>query len=202
MGIVTSFQNILDNVFIPLFEVTVNPNSHPHLHVFLTQVSCSAKSFYFSPFGSFGNVLVQYKGYLHLIKTDYDYTIMKSYSLNDHCLYIILFCIISWLVYLSLKVVGFDLVDDESRPERRPTKHMPKPSEWTNKFNPAYSYYAYYCYANLYVLNKVCSSISKRHKWSFIHFHICITSISLILKACICLKYGHDLKRLELHCYQ
>ncbi|KAL7163991.1 hypothetical protein ACSBR2_039990 [Camellia fascicularis] len=89
LGTVTSFQNILDNVFIPLFEVTVDPNSHPQLHVFLMQV------------------------------------------------------------------VGFDLVDDESKPERRPTKHMPKPAEWTNEFNPAYSYYAYYCYANLYTLNKL-----------------------------------------------
>ncbi|XP_010553238.1 PREDICTED: AMP deaminase-like [Tarenaya hassleriana] len=88
MGIVTSFQNILDNIFIPLFEVTVDPNSHPQLHVFLNQV------------------------------------------------------------------VGFDLVDDESKPERRPTKHMPTPAEWTNAFNPAFSYYLYYCYANLYVLNK------------------------------------------------
>ncbi|VVA27705.1 PREDICTED: AMP deaminase [Prunus dulcis] len=89
MGIVTSFQNILDNVFIPLFEATVNPNSHPQLHLFLMQV------------------------------------------------------------------VGFDVVDDESKPERRPTKHMPTPAEWTNEFNPAYSYYAYYCYANLYTLNKL-----------------------------------------------
>ncbi|KAK6922075.1 AMP deaminase [Dillenia turbinata] len=89
MGIVTSFQNIIDNIFIPLFEVTVDPNSHPHLHLFLMQV------------------------------------------------------------------VGFDLVDDESKPERRPTKHMPTPAEWTNEFNPAYSYYAYYCYANLYTLNKL-----------------------------------------------
>ncbi|PIA62452.1 hypothetical protein AQUCO_00200458v1 [Aquilegia coerulea] len=89
MGTATSFQNILDNVFIPLFEVTVDPSSHPQLHVFLKQV------------------------------------------------------------------VGFDIVDDESKPERRPTKHMPSPSEWTNEFNPAYSYYAYYCYANLYTLNKL-----------------------------------------------
>ncbi|KAJ8645065.1 hypothetical protein MRB53_006813 [Persea americana] len=89
MGIVTSFQDVLDNVFIPLFEVTVNPGSHPQLHMFLKQV------------------------------------------------------------------VGFDMVDDESKPERRPTKHMPKPAEWTNEFNPAYSYYAYYCYANLYTLNKL-----------------------------------------------
>ena len=38
MGIVTSFQNILDNIFVPLFEVTVDPDSHPQLHVFLKQV--------------------------------------------------------------------------------------------------------------------------------------------------------------------
>ncbi|KAJ7943540.1 AMP deaminase-like [Quillaja saponaria] len=89
MGIVTSLQTILDNVFIPLFEATVDPNSHPQLHLFLMQV------------------------------------------------------------------VGFDVADDESKPERRPTKHMPTPAEWTNEFNPAYSYYAYYCYANLYTLNKL-----------------------------------------------
>ncbi|XLR32023.1 hypothetical protein S83_059923, partial [Arachis hypogaea] len=51
-------------------------------------------------------------------------------------------------------VVGFDLIDDESKPERCPTKHMPTPAEWTNEFNPAYSYYLYYYYANLYTLNK------------------------------------------------
>lgn len=38
MGIVTSFQNMLDNIFLPLFEVTVDPDSHPQLHVFLKQV--------------------------------------------------------------------------------------------------------------------------------------------------------------------
>lgn len=47
------------------------------------------------------------------------------------------------------------MVDDESKPERRPTKHMPTPAQWTNDFNPAFSYYAYYCYANLYTLNKL-----------------------------------------------
>ena len=52
-------------------------------------------------------------------------------------------------------MVGFDWVDDESKPERRPTKHMPTTAQWTNIFNPAYSYYIYYCYANLYTLNKV-----------------------------------------------
>ncbi|KAI3820227.1 hypothetical protein L1987_07770 [Smallanthus sonchifolius] len=89
MGIVTSFQTILDSVFLPLFDVTVDPESHHQLHVFLKQV------------------------------------------------------------------VGLDLVDDESKPERRPTKHMPTPAQWTNIFNPAFSYYVYYCYANLYTLNKL-----------------------------------------------
>jgi len=28
---------------------------------------------------------------------------------------------------LMLQVVGFDMVDDESKPERRPTKHSPLP---------------------------------------------------------------------------
>jgi AMP deaminase len=46
-------------------------------------------------------------------------------------------------------VVGFDMVDDESKPERRPTKHSPPPAEWVSKHNAAYSYYAYYIYANL-----------------------------------------------------
>ena len=53
-----------------------------------------------------------------------------------------------------LQVVGFDMVDDESKPERRPTKHSPAPAEWNSKHNCAYSYYAYYIYANLYTLNK------------------------------------------------
>lgn len=34
------------------------------------------------------------------------------------------------------QVSGFDLVDDESKPERRPNKHMPKPHEWSSKHNP------------------------------------------------------------------
>ena len=62
-----------------------------------------------------------------------------------------------------VQVVGFDIVDDESKPERRPTKHMPTPTEWTNEFNPAFSYYAYYCYANLYTLNKVVLSLFSPH---------------------------------------
>ena len=77
-GLVDNFQQLLDNVFLPLFEVTADPNSHPQLHLFLRIVS------------------------------------------------------------------GFDLVDDESKPERRPTTRMPTPADWNTKHNPAYGYYAYY----------------------------------------------------------
>ncbi|KAK3288591.1 hypothetical protein CYMTET_3956 [Cymbomonas tetramitiformis] len=87
-GLMRNFQELLDNIFEPLFEVTTNPSSHPQLHLFLKQV------------------------------------------------------------------VGFDMVDDESKPERRPTKHMKTPQEWDVVHDPAYSYWAYYLYANLYVLNK------------------------------------------------
>ena len=58
-------------------------------------------------------------------------------------------------VAVLYQVVGIDMVDDESRPERRPAKHMQTPAEWNLKHNPAYSYYAYYVYANLYILNKL-----------------------------------------------
>jgi hypothetical protein len=39
MGIIQDFQTMLDNIFIPLFEVTADPTSHPQLHVFLQSVS-------------------------------------------------------------------------------------------------------------------------------------------------------------------
>lgn len=53
------------------------------------------------------------------------------------------------------QVVGFDMVDDESKPERRPAKHMQTPAQWDLKHNPAYNYYCFYIYANLYILNKL-----------------------------------------------
>jgi len=87
-GIIDNFQQMLDNLFVPLFEVTRDPSLHPQLHIFLQHV------------------------------------------------------------------VGFDCVDDESKPERRPNKRMRTPEEWDLKHNPAFSYYMYYIYANLYTLNK------------------------------------------------
>ena len=133
MGTINSFQSLLDNIFLPLYEVTIDPASHPQLHVFLEQVS--------------GNICIIHRmGAFHLIISP----ILKW------TIFIILGSSYNYLFCTNiLQVVGLDLVDDESKPERRPTKHMPTPEQWTNVFNPAYAYYVYYCYANLYTLNKV-----------------------------------------------
>ncbi|XP_034625922.1 AMP deaminase 3 isoform X4 [Trachemys scripta elegans] len=55
-----------------------------------------------------------------------------------------------------VKVTGFDSVDDESKH----TDHMfsnrsPNPEIWTSEKNPPYSYYLYYMYANIMVLNNL-----------------------------------------------
>jgi hypothetical protein len=36
-GLIDNFQQMLDNIFLPLFEVSRDPASHPQLHIFLTQ---------------------------------------------------------------------------------------------------------------------------------------------------------------------
>ncbi|XP_052254330.1 AMP deaminase 2-like isoform X2 [Dreissena polymorpha] len=87
-NLVQSFQDILENLFLPLFEVTNDPQSHPELHAFLQHVT------------------------------------------------------------------GLDSVDDESKTENiRFDISSPSPDEWTQPDNPPYSYYIYYMYANLVVLN-------------------------------------------------
>jgi len=51
-------------------------------------------------------------------------------------------------------VIGFDSVDDESKPEHPLFDHnAATPDNWTEKDNPPYSYYLYFMYANLAVLN-------------------------------------------------
>ena len=37
-GIIDNFEQMLENIFSPLFEATADPASHPQLHVFLGQV--------------------------------------------------------------------------------------------------------------------------------------------------------------------
>ena len=59
-----------------------------------------------------------------------------------------------WLWGGSLQVVGFDSVDDESKPEQHIFNvDSPLPASWTGEDNPPYSYYLYYTYANMTVLN-------------------------------------------------
>ncbi|MGH0121710.1 UNVERIFIED_CONTAM: hypothetical protein FKN15_076306 [Acipenser sinensis] len=83
-----NFQEMLENIFLPLFEATINPRSHPELHLFLQHVD------------------------------------------------------------------GFDSVDDESKPEHHIFNlDSPLPVNWTVEDNPPYSYYLYYMYANMTVLN-------------------------------------------------
>lgn len=86
--LVNNFQDLLENLFLPLFEVTNDPKSHPELHAFLKHV------------------------------------------------------------------VGFDSVDDESKTEHiRFDFDTPLPDKWTQMENPPYSYYIYFMYANMVVLN-------------------------------------------------
>ncbi|XP_010219515.1 PREDICTED: AMP deaminase 1 [Tinamus guttatus] len=84
------FGKMLENIFVPVFEATVNPQAHKELSVFLRHIT------------------------------------------------------------------GFDSVDDESKH----SGHMfstksPKPEHWTSEKNPSYTYYVYYMYANILVLNNL-----------------------------------------------
>ena len=58
------------------------------------------------------------------------------------------------LAHLLENIVGFDSVDDESKPEAHAKKNMALPEDWTSDKNPPYSYYIYYFYANMSVLNQ------------------------------------------------
>ncbi|KAL0205264.1 hypothetical protein P9112_000571 [Eukaryota sp. TZLM1-RC] len=86
-GFIETFSDMLSNIFQPLFEVTQNPSTHPHLHYFLQSV------------------------------------------------------------------VGFDSVDDESKPERKFFRKLPHPDDWDSAVDPPFSYYIYYIYANIHTLN-------------------------------------------------
>lgn len=88
--IVPNFAKMLENIFLPLFEVTVNPQKNKELHLFLKYVT------------------------------------------------------------------GFDSVDDESKHSDHMFSYKsPKPEEWVTDQNPPYSYYLFYMYANIMVLNNL-----------------------------------------------
>ena len=96
IGMVGSFADMLDNIFGPLFEATLDPLS----------------------------------------------------ELNED------------LTLFLNSVVGFDCVDDESRPERviSGAQVPPTPEEWSSGDNPPYSYWTYYLYANIATLNQLRST--------------------------------------------
>ncbi|XP_068452964.1 AMP deaminase 1 [Clinocottus analis] len=87
---VPHFGKMLENIFLPVFQATIDPQSNKDLSIFLQHVT------------------------------------------------------------------GFDSVDDESKH----SGHMfstksPKPDEWEVAKNPSYTYYIYYMYANITVLNQL-----------------------------------------------
>ncbi|XP_013880830.1 AMP deaminase 3b [Austrofundulus limnaeus] len=88
--LVPNYAKMLENIFLPLFEATVNPQKHKTIHVFLKYVT------------------------------------------------------------------GFDSVDDESKHSDHMFSYKsPKPEEWTTEDNPPYTYYLFYMYANIMVLNNL-----------------------------------------------
>ncbi|XP_029951781.1 LOW QUALITY PROTEIN: AMP deaminase 3-like [Salarias fasciatus] len=88
--LVPNFAKMLENIFLPLFEATVNPQKHKSIHVFLKYVT------------------------------------------------------------------GFDSVDDESKHSDHLFSYKsPKPEAWTTDDNPPYTYYLFYMYANIMVLNNL-----------------------------------------------
>ncbi|CAI8049760.1 AMP deaminase 2 [Geodia barretti] len=85
-----NFGQLLRNLFLPLFQATLDPSSHKNLSIFLNQV------------------------------------------------------------------IGFDSVDDESKPESTFfSSATPTPEEWTSHDNPPYSYYIFYMFANISMLNRL-----------------------------------------------
>uniref|UniRef100_A0A8C3ADE7 AMP deaminase n=1 Tax=Cyclopterus lumpus TaxID=8103 RepID=A0A8C3ADE7_CYCLU len=88
--IIPNYAKMLENIFLPLFEATVNPQKHKATHVFLKYVT------------------------------------------------------------------GFDSVDDESKHSDHMFSYKsPKPEAWTTDDNPPYTYYLFYMYANIMVLNNL-----------------------------------------------
>ncbi|KAI7732558.1 LOW QUALITY PROTEIN: hypothetical protein M8C21_024164, partial [Ambrosia artemisiifolia] len=65
----------------------------------------------------------------------------------------------------DIRVVGLDLMADESMAERQPTKLILTLAQLTNVLSPAFSYFMYYCCANLYTLNKAASLSCELASW-------------------------------------
>lgn len=53
-------------------------------------------------------------------------------------------------------MIGFDSVDDESKPENpHLNENMKTPEHWDHEENPPYNYYLYYMYTNMATLNQL-----------------------------------------------
>ena len=86
--LILNFQQLIDNLFRPLFEATNDPKNHPELHWFLQRVNNNLKTEFFDIFIYF---------------------------------------------YVS-QLVGFDSVDDESKPEHPVfDREVPTPEKWTDE---------------------------------------------------------------------
>jgi AMP deaminase len=56
----------------------------------------------------------------------------------------------------NVQVVGFDSVDDESKLESHQfLSSSDEPHKWNSDENPPYSYYLFYTFANMVLLNKL-----------------------------------------------
>eukprot|EP01084_Bolivina_argentea_P175550 303982_1 len=86
---VKSFHDMMVNIFEPLFQITLNPNLNPKLHIFLQ------------------------------------------------------------------RMVGIDIVGDESVCEKMRLTKYASPKQWNKLAEPPFMYYLYYIYINVYKLNKL-----------------------------------------------
>ncbi|KAJ6657934.1 hypothetical protein lerEdw1_001724 [Lerista edwardsae] len=135
------FGKMLENIFVPVFEATINPQANKELSVFLRHHYREYGYFMGNPVNLFQHILNQIRIIQHIQSSISSRAFIGFWILPQNHLY-------------DLQITGFDSVDDESKH----SGHMfstksPKPEEWTQEKNPSYTYYVYYMYANIMVLN-------------------------------------------------
>lgn len=70
-------------------------------------------------------------------------------------------------------MTGFDSVDDESKhSDHMFSDRSPSPELWTSEQNPPYSYYLYYMYANIMVLNNLRRWVQRPWSEPVFHTHV------------------------------
>lgn len=74
-------------------------------------------------------------------------------------------------LFVSNQVIGFDSVDDESKPENPLfDKDVNSPELWDDIENPPYGYYQYYTFANMTVLNHFRKYVNFKTEMSFCYY--------------------------------